>query len=380
MLYKKKYYKYKEKYLNLKQKGGTNVYLYFDTFEEAIMKLCKEYNDTLTFIDKWFMFGICYKDAKYHIEFSDNSIGSAGLNKLSKIVKNQVQSHKFRPFVKIDNDKENRVKLLKILFGSFHTFLSVDDLAIAGKIWSGNIENCQCGKFFDFFGNYNDIDTFQLFKISMINMSKHLVESGYKKEDRCEVLYPKYLYKNKEEYSSHTFSSGIQKNYETAKTENIYLDAEIPITYRNDEILFSKLYATTFIQELLKKYFLKNDEVIKEANGVLFEKILLDSVVLEYFKNSDIVFNDEESLLNIKALFDFDNDLITNFNSLFKNFWLCNNKIHGYSVNKKAKCFKCNSFVCLSCSMINQNITSNNECIVCFEKYTPEELETIIPN
>jgi hypothetical protein len=328
-MYKNKYLKYKSKYLNIKQNlnqiGGESIIMEFTDsilgLKELTDFIINAYNEN-SFTEStntWLMFTMGRKtDRKLLGEYS-LGIGAAGVSpKFSDAfgeMTDRPHSHKFRPLVKVTNNKDDNAKILRILLESLiYSYLMGPGKIIAGKFWLKNIENCQCGKFFDFYANYNK-ETFYLFKRSIIEMCNRLIENNVAIEERCKMLLPSFFTESSiEDFSNQSFSISSKNNYKTCKLEYQYFKSERAIiTYRNDNynVIPSEIIKE-IINRIKEKFIIEGFLDINKFNSALCEKNIYDELIkdesVELNKYKDTIDSvDWESLLsNLKPLLDYD--------------------------------------------------------------------------
>jgi hypothetical protein len=353
-MYKNKYLKYKSKYLELKntrnQDGGNKIMEFENTKigYEQIIEFITNFYDEIAFNDEmpdtWIMFTIGFKaDRNFLVQISTGA-GAAGLSENFKKQFGPIttiqRTQKFRPFVKVTNDKAKNITLLNIILNSFVLFLSTPGHIICGKFWIKNIELCQCGKFFDFYGNYT-VPLFKRFKRILITMCKELNKNGFVIEDRCKLLYPEIITeKSREEFSRQDFGRLTISNYNACKIEYQYFkNDKMIITYRNDNLDF---IPSAIMRQIIGK--VKNDFVIdgvldiNKFNSALCEKKIFDEIIKNTFGALDAVkdlmggeysegyilwFNNVQPLLNYDTKYMF--CPICNSNTIDDDFNTCIN-------------------------------------------------------
>jgi hypothetical protein len=351
-MYKNKYLKYKSKYLNIKQNlnqiGGEPTIMEFTDSIPALKELSdfiiNAYNEN-SFTESthtWLMFTMGRKtDRKLLAEYS-LGIGSAGISTSFSdafgVMENTIRSHKFRPLIEVTNDKDNNAKILRILLESLiESYLKSPGKIIAGKIWIKNIEECQCGKFFDFYANYTK-QTFYLFKRSIIEMCKRLIANNVAIEKRCNILLPSfYTESSEEDFSNQSFSTDSKRNYKSCKLEYQYFKSDkVIITYRNDIYGRIPLKIIKGIINRIKEQFIDKGILdINKFNSALCEKNVYDELIkdesgeLEEEKKQIDSAEWELQLSKLEPLVDYDskykNCPVCKSNFIDDDFGNCNN-------------------------------------------------------
>ncbi len=352
-MYKNKYLKYKSKYLELKdtckQDGGNKIMEFENTKlgYKQLIEFITNFYDENAFNDEvrstWIMFTIGFKANRNFLVEITSGVGSAGMSsrfqeEFGPIATKQ-RSHKFRPFVKVTNDKAKNITLLNILLNSLILFLLTPGHIICGKFWIKNMELCQCGKFFDFYGNYTP-ELFKKFKLILVYMCNELNNNGFMIEDRCKILYPEIITEQtREEFSDQNFGIGSLSNYNSCKIEYQYFkNDKMIITYRNENFDFIPSHIMTQIINKVKNDFVIDGVLdITKFNSALCEKNIYDEIIKNTFGAldavKDLLGEDEDQYMdwfnNVHPLLNYDTNYRVcpncNSNTIDDDFNMCIN-------------------------------------------------------
>lgn len=398
--------KYKTKYLQLKksliknknlhqtQLGGAYEYIEHPDKNILVENIAEMYARKVALTlagleDTWFILSIGKLPSKIFIAEFNTGIGGAGATEIFKerigSIGRNTNSYKFRPMIQVSDDIEQRKNIIKTCLLTLMNFVDNSKFiaVVSGKFWMKNIKECQCGKFFDFYGNYQNSDEFVFFKDTLIKLCMQLYKIGCKKEERCDILTPfNLIYLPPDEYNKKyidptgdtNLNMSYKSNYNAIKIDYVFLTYNnINITYRNDSIDVINSFTGKPTIEQIEGIFKRHPDVFTNEtiiNSCVFEKYMFDEIIKE--KVNAIIESGEISGMKLEYVYPllyFDPTYsicnICNSSCIKKNIctqcysWKCS----CLKYNKENKCSICHFWKCLICSNINSD--SADTCIAC---------------
>ena len=377
-LYKER--KYKTKYLQLKnslnqnnylqqtQSGGAYEYIEHADKKVLVQSIADMYEKNVASDDltSWYVVSIGKLPSKNFIAELSTVTGSAGATRTFKervgSVDRGEKSYKFRPLIEVSDDMERRKIIIKTCLLTLMNFVDNTKYTafVSGKFWMKNIKDCQCGKFFDFYGNYQNPDEFVLFKETLIKLCMELYKFGCQKEERCDILTPTNMINlppdayNKK-YINPTdgtiFGVSYESNYMARKIDYTYLTYNgIHITYRNDnlDIVYSFSGGNPTAAEIRG--------VIERHPDIFTNKTIINSSIFEMYMFNEIIKEKAKIASDFIPELKVEHTLPLLFFDL--TYSLCN--ICNSSCIKDNLCKQCNSWKC-SCLKYNKE----DKCPIC---------------
>lgn len=393
--YKTKYLQLKKsliqnKYLQQTQLGGAYEYIVnadknvlvqtiADMYEKSAVQTVADDKTT------WYTVSIAKDPSNNFIAELSTGSGAAGTTIIFKelIGSRDEKPYKFRPLIEVSDDMEQRKIIIKTCLLTLMNFVDNTKFTavLSGKFWMKNMKDCQCGKFFDFYGNYQNSTEFVLFKETLIKLCMELYRIGCKKEERCDILTPTNMINlppdayNKK-YINPTdgtiFGSLYKSNYEAMKIDHIYLTyKDINISYRNDKIdivyVFSSKPTVAEIRGVVERHpdIFTNENII---NSSIFEMYMFNEIIEERAKIVCGSIANMKVELTLPLLFyDLTYSLcnICNSSCIKDNVCKqCNSwKCSCLKYNKEDRCPICSFWRCSSCTNINPSMY--NLCTAC---------------